>query len=418
MLDQLVARRAVSHLDMMRIADRLVTFFKRAARSRAIDRYGSPAQVRDLLLSNLRESQPFVGSLLSEMDRQRLEAAYQQYLTLYEPVLRQRVRQRRVIDGHGDLRCENICLPAPRRQAGQAGLTVRPVIFDCVEFQPAFRCGDMANDFSFLVMDLEFRGRRDLAEALVARYRRGIHDSTLELVLPLYKCHRSLVRGKVRGLAWLQHPTTTQGRRAKALSRRHFRLALRYAKAFAPPRLIVVCGLIGTGKSTLAKSLAQALGATRLRTDEIRLQEFAHERRKDQGFAEGLYAPHISELVYQRLIQRAEALLREGRSVICDGTFSKASGREQLRQIAKRSGVSFHLFECVVPRAVAMRRLTQRYAAKADLSEAQPQHYDRLRAGFEPVRGWPAREWTQLSTNHSMRTVSQAALTRLRRAWL
>jgi len=418
MLDRLVARGAVSRRDMARIADRLTGFFRSAARGPAIDRYGTPEQVAGLVLGNLEECRPFIGRLLSEADWLRLKAAYHQYLALHEPLLAQRVRQGRIVDGHGDLRCENICLPAPR--GGRDGLRDPVSIFDCVEFQPAFRCGDMANDFSFLVMDLEFRGRADLADALVAGYRRRLRDAALSRVLPFYKCHRSLVRGKVRALAWRQHPRTQAGRRVRALSRRHFRLAVRYARTFAPPRLVVVGGLIGTGKSTLARALARALGAAWLRTDEIRLREFAHARRPRQGFAEGLYAPHISELVYQRLLQRAEALVREGRSVVCDGMFSKAAGRAALREIARRHGASFHFFECVVPRAVALRRVARRYAARADLSEARPEHYNRLRAGFEPRprRGWPRRDWTRLSDDRAPRATAAAALAALRRAWL
>ncbi len=405
MLDRLVARRAVSRRDMERIADVLVRFFRRAARSRLISRYGEPAQVAALVLGNLQECQPFLGTLYSDDDRAFLEAAYRQYLTLHEPLLARRVRGGRIIDGHGDLRCENICLTDPVN------------IFDCVEFQPAFRGGDLANDFSFLVMDLEFRGRDDLAHALLARYRNRLHDPTFDRVLPLYKCHRTLVRGKVRGLAWLQHPNTAQGRRVRGLSRKHFQLALRYARAFAPPRLIVIGGLIGTGKSTLAKSLAEALGAVWLRTDEIRRKEFAHKRQAGQEFSGGLYAPSVSEMVYQQLIRRAESLVRRGGSVICDGTFSKATGREALRRIAARRGASFHFFECVVPRAVALQRVAKRYAARTDLSEAQPEHYDRLKAGFEPVRGWPSRDWTRLSDNRPTAQTFQAALDALRRAW-
>ncbi|MBI3020562.1 MAG: hypothetical protein HYY59_00980, partial [Candidatus Omnitrophica bacterium] len=286
MLDRLVARSAVSRRDMERIAERLVTFFRRAKRSPLIRRYGEPSQVAALALGNLEECQPFVGTLFAEADRAFLEAAFRQYLALHEPLLVRRVRERRMIDGHGDLRCENICLPV-----GQAGLTKPVTIFDCVEFEPAFRCGDMANDFSFLVMDLEFRGRVDLAQALVARYRKRLRDPTFDVVLPFYKCHRSLVRAKVRGLTWLQHPRTAAGRAVRKLSRGHFQLALRYARRFAPPRLIVVGGLIGTGKRTLAKSLAESLGAIWLRTDEIRLTEFAHLKQPREGFAEGLYAP-------------------------------------------------------------------------------------------------------------------------------
>jgi len=416
MLDQLIAARRVSRRQMREIADRLITFFHRAARSRAIDRYGQPAQVAELVLGNLRECRPFLGTLLSKGDAQVLERAYRQYLTLHEPVLRRRVRERRIIDGHGDLRCENICLPAPR-EARQAGMTEPVNIFDCVEFQPAFRCGDMANDFSFLVMDLEFRGRHELADALVNRYRQIVKDPTFDVVLPLYKCHRSLVRGKVRGFAWRQHPNTTEGRRIRRLSRGHFTLATRYARLFAPPRLIVVGGLIGTGKSTLAKGLAEALGATWLRSDEIRLREFAHLRRRGQRFGEGLYAPRVSALVYQRLIQRAELLIRHGHSVVCDGMFSRVVGRAALRAIAKRHQASFHFFECVVPRGVALQRVARRYAAQTDLSEAQPAHYDRLKTGFEPVRGWSERDWTRLSDDCRPQKTLHAAIERLRRVW-
>ncbi|MBI4003856.1 MAG: AAA family ATPase [Candidatus Omnitrophica bacterium] len=406
MLDQLVRRRRVSRRDMVRVADRLIPFFKRAARSKRIGRYGTPPSVSQLVLGNLRECQPFVGSLLPQAHRQFLEAAYRQYLALHEPLLARRVKAGWILDGHGDLRCENICLTDPVS------------IFDCVEFQPAFRCGDVVNDLSFLLMDLEFRGRRDLAQALALPYRRRLRDPDFDRLLPFYECHRSLVRGKVRGLAWLQHPRTAQGRRARELSRRHFRLAVQYAKQFSRPRLIVVGGLIGTGKSTLARSLAQALGAVWLRTDEIRLRKFAHLRRPRQGFAEGLYATHVSELVYQRLIRRAEALVREGCSVICDGMFSKAVGRQQLRQIARQHGASFHFFECAVPRTVALKRVAARYAGKTDLSEAKPEHYDRLRRGFEPVRGWGARDWTRLSDDRPPTATFQAALAVLRRVFL
>lgn len=403
MLDQLVAKRRVGPKDMKRIAERLVPFFRHAARSQRISRFGQPAQVRQLVLGNLQECQPFVGALLPESDRRFLESAYTQYLALYEPVLRRRVREGRIVDGHGDLRCENICMTEPVN------------IFDCVEFQPAFRCGDIANDLAFLLMDLEFRGRHHLAHALEAACRRHLHDSTFARVLSFYKCHRSLVRGKVRGLAWLQQPKTPEGRRVRKLSRQHFRLAVEYAKQFAPPRLIVVGGLIGSGKSTLARALSEALGATWLRTDEIRLREFAQLRRPSQGFSEGIYAPSVSDLVYQRLIHRAEGLLGQGHSVVCDGTFSKAKGREALRRIARRCTASFHFFECVIPKVVALRRIARRYTARIDLSEARPEHYDRLKAAFEPVQGWTRSDWTRLSDHRAPAATFREALRILQR---
>ena len=410
MLDRLVARGRVSARDMVRIADRLAGFFRSAKRSRAVGRFGAPDQVAALVLGNLEECRPFVGRLLTEPARASLEAAYRRFLTLRRPLLERRVGDKRIIDGHGDLRCENICLLDDAVGAAAQ-------IFDCVEFEPVFRCGDVVNDLSFLAMDLEFRRRPDLAGALVDRCQRLLGDRDGRLLLEFYQCHRSLVRGKVRGFAWLQHPRTGQGRRVRRLAARHFALAARYARHFAPPWLLVVGGGIGSGKSTLARSLAEGLGAAWLRSDEIRLTEFAAARRAGSDFGAGLYAPRISEQVYRRLIRRAERLIRQGRSVVCDGTFSRAAGRDELRRIAARQGTSFHFFQCVVPRAVALRRIARRLASKSDISEARQEHYDRLRQGFEPVRGWPSSAWTRLSDNRPPERTYAAALDALRRAW-
>jgi aminoglycoside phosphotransferase family enzyme/predicted kinase len=405
MLDRLVASRRVRPAEIRQIADILARFFRKAGRSRRIDWYGKPEQVRALVLGNLEECRLFLGKLYSEESHARLEAAYHQFLALHEPVLAARVREKRIIDGHGDLRCENICMTKPAN------------VFDCVEFQPAFRCGDMANDVSFLIMDLEFRGRHDLAKIVADRYQALLKDRAGRL-LPFYQCHRSLVRGKVRGFAWLQHPDTKHGRAVQDLARRHFELAGKYARQFAPPRVVVVGGLIGTGKSTLASGLASALKASWLRTDEIRLREFAHHRQNGQGFSEGLYAPSVSDQVYQRLLKLADEQLAESRSIVCDGTFSRNEGRNALAKLSAKHNASFYYFECWVPKAVAMQRISRRAALGKDLSGAKPEHYEQLKAGFEPVQRLPRGGWSRISDHRRPERTLQAALAILRTAWV
>ncbi len=407
--------------EIRRVMEQLIPFFKKArrgrdseitsgaasfSRSRAIGRVGKPRRIAQLVLGNLRECRTFVGSLFSEVDFRRIEAAFRQFLLLQEPLFLKRVAEGRIIDGHGDLRCENICLTDP------------VTVFDCVEFEPRFRYGDRVNDLSFLVMDLEFRGRSDLAGAVLSEYRRRGGDTGFESLLLFYQCHRSLVRGKVRGLIWRQHPRGPRGERMRRLAIRHFRLARRYAEAFAPPLLLVVGGVVGTGKSTLAKRLAGELDAVWLRTDEIRRKEFARFRRPGRGFSQGLYAPWISRRVYQRLIRRAEEWVRQNRSVVCDGTFLKAQGRQALKAVAEQQGARFHFFECVAPREVAMRRITRRLGTGVDLSEARPELVDRFRSSYEPVLGWGPTHWTRLDTRRSPTAVYQEAIQTLRRAWI
>ena len=392
MLDRLIRTRRATRHELDRVMARLLPFFRRAKRAA---RFGHPALIAELLLGNLQECRAFVGALLSRDDLQAIEAVYRQCLLLREPVLRRRLRAGWIRDGHGDLRCENICVSHP------------VAIFDCVEFEPAFRCGDVANELAFLLMDLEFRGRPDLAEAALARYQRRMHDPTLASVLTMYQCHRRLVRGKVRGLLWLQHKGRAFGRRHQRLARRHFQLARRYAQQCAPPLLLVVGGLIGTGKSTLARRLSHALGAEWLRTDEIRRRAFSRWRRPGQGFQQGLYAPRVSARVYRRLTQRAGVLLRRGLPVVCDGTFLRAQDRQRLHRLASRSGSVFHFFECVAPPRVARQRVSRRLRrAQADRSEARPDYYERLRERVEPVRGWSVRDWTRLPTTRAVGDVS------------
>ncbi len=402
MLDQRIRRGGVSARDLGRVAGVLSRFFEQAPRSRRMDRFGHPQRVGVLVLENLRECGLFVGRLIRREDLDSIERVFRQFLLLRQPLFLRRVVQRRVIDGHGDLRCENICLTDP------------VTVFDCVEFEPTFRRGDMANDLAFLLMDLEFRGRPDLARAALERYRRAARDPGVDAVLPFYQCYRSLVRAKVRGLAWLQHPRTRRGRHLRRMARRHFDLARRYAEEFHRPLLLVTGGTIGTGKSTLARRLCAAFDAVWLRTDEIRLKEFRRFRRAGQGFSEGLYAPRVSGLVYRRLARRAGALLRQGHSVVCDGTFSKAAGRRDLRALARKHGAIFHFFECAVPRRTALRRIGVRFSRGTDLSEARPEFYDRMKAQFQPERRLPAKERTLLSMAGSPAVTFQKAVGALR----
>lgn len=402
MLDRLISEDHISLNDIRRLITRLVPFFDPLRRMTLVDKYGMPARVRSTVFKNLSECRPFIPKLLKETDWQFLDEAYRQYLGLYEPLFYRRVKERYIIDGHGDLRCENICLTKPI------------TIFDCVEFEPAFRRGDVANDLGFLLMDLEARGREDLSRTALDTYTTQTKDKDFVNLVPFYKCHRSLVRGKVRALEWLQQQHSSRGLHARTLARRHFRLALKYAHQFAPPRLIIVGGLIGTGKSTLAKHLAKQLGATLLRTDEIRLKEFVSSQTQ-VGFDQGRYSSSVSQKVYQRICQHAKLLLQGGHSVVCDGTFSKNKWRMALYRIAHRRNASFYFFECVIPRRFAMRRVAARYVARADLSEAQPEYYDRLRSRFEPVKGFSKREYTRLFTIRSPHKVFRTALQFLQR---
>lgn len=96
-----------------------------------------------------------------------------------------------VIDGHGDLHARNIFL------------LKKPVIFDCIEFNDAFRKLDMLNEIAFFCMDLERFGRKDLSGIFKKQYLSRINciqNAIDEQLFCFYKLHRANVRLKVHAL--------------------------------------------------------------------------------------------------------------------------------------------------------------------------------------------------------------------------
>ncbi len=143
--------------------------------------------------------------------------------------------------------------------------------------------------------------------------------------------------------------------------------------ASSTPLLVITCGLPGAGKSVVARMLAQALPAQLLRTDVVRRELFPVRQ----------YTPEEIRQVYQELLRRAEALLREGQSVVLDGTFSREEWREAARALAERVGARFALVEVTSPEEQVRQRLAAR---RGDVSEADFAVYRELRRRFQPIR--------------------------------
>src|SRR5262245_64106055 len=74
------------------------------------------------------------------------------------------------------------------------------VIFDCIEFNDDFRWIDVASDVAFLTMDLEDRGRPDLAHRFLNGYLEATGDYGLLVPLKFYLIYRAIVRAKVAGM--------------------------------------------------------------------------------------------------------------------------------------------------------------------------------------------------------------------------
>ena len=239
------------------VARVLASFHAGALRSPEISNAAEAKALGRVWESNFEELGPFVGSCLDPRRDERIKELARRYLQGRAPLFAARIASGRVCDGHGDLQAEDIfCLDDG------------PRILDCIEFDDSLRYGDVVADVSFLVMDLERLGRPEAASAFVEAYQEFAGDRFPPSLLDHYCAMRAYVRAEV---ACLRHAQGDE--RARSEARRLHDLALGYLER-ARARLVVVGGLPGTGKSTLAARLAESQGWTLLRSDEVRKELF------------------------------------------------------------------------------------------------------------------------------------------------
>jgi aminoglycoside phosphotransferase family enzyme/predicted kinase len=373
MLDRIVAQGDVTESMIDRVAGRLSQFHHEARRGPEVDTYGSPETIRLNWEENFTQTAPYVGRTISQSAYDAIRSQVNRWIKNYEDLIRGRVGDGRICDGHGDLRCESICI------------TNGICIYDCIEFNDRFRCGDVAGEVAFLSMDLDARGRPDLGYYFSECYQRRTADSGLFALMPFYRCYRAYVRGKVLSFR-LDEPEFSEEQRNSAATRaaNYFNLARRYAAPLERPTLIVVMGLSGTGKTSVARAIAGELGLRVISCDAVRKELFG-QPAQPAGYGEGIYDPEANRLSYQTLLERGGAFLKQDGSVVLDATFQRAADREQLRALASSSGAGLRLIECRLAPDLVRSRLAQRRARGDGLSDATWEIYLRQREQFNPV---------------------------------
>jgi hypothetical protein len=284
-------------------------------------------------------------------------------------LLRRRQSDGRIRDGHGDLHAEHVCC------------TDGLAIYDCIEFNPQFRHRDVAAEIAFLAMDLVYRRRADLAERLVSRYAALTQDAELPFLVPFYACHRAYIRGKVDSLKSVEPEVGVAERAAARQSAiAHFALAYRYTWAYTP-RLAVVVGLSGSGKSTVARALQARTGFTHINSDATRKQLAGLPPTVRPGAA--LYTPERNAATYAAMYDAAAGALAAGRGVILDATFQRRVDRDAARAVARRAGVAVLFVECLCPEDAVRGRLQARSRRNDDPSDADWAIYQGQRARYE-----------------------------------
>lgn len=311
-----------------------------------------------------------------------LRHALARALRTARPALAARTAAGAIRECHGDLHLANLVL-----------LDGRITAFDALEFEPAFRRIDVADEVAFLCADLLGHDAPQLARAFLEAYVEASGDHRLFEVLDLYLAHRALVRAKIMAIRLTAASTGEGAADPAALARfkAYVDIAARALRAPGerpPPRLVLMHGLSGSGKTWLARQVAARLGAIHLRSDveRKRLGGLAPLDPSGSAPGAGLYGAAASQRTYARLATLARTVLGSGRSVVCDAAFLERRSRDVLRDTASDSGATVTLVRCHAPTEELRRRLRARRAAGSDPSEADESILDWQLLHAEPLQ--------------------------------
>ncbi len=393
MLDGLLSRNLATPEMMEAIATRVADFHAHSETNEDISSFGHLSTIRHNTDENFEQTAPNIGTTTTESNLEIIREFTNGFMQTHTPLFAQRVSDGRIIDCHGDLHSAHICMADDI------------CIYDCIEFNDRFRYGDVASEVAFLAMDLDRFGRQDLSQAFVNSYRHASRDNAIEDLARFYKCYRAVVRGNVEGfkLADALMPEENKNT-AKWLARRYYHLAAGYARGSGT--LLVMSGLTGSGKSSVASELHRLLGCTVISADAVRKQLAGiplAERHYD-GFNEGLYTPEWTDRTYEAMATQASSILSAGGCAILDASFLSALHRRDARQVAAATGSRVLLVECVAPYEVMLQRLQTRQTG-ISASDGRPEILDRQMESREPATEFGREEQMMADTDQDTTTL-------------
>ncbi len=338
-----------------RLARVLAAFHGGAERGPHVDAEGTRAALSGRWEASFAQVDEVGAEVLPAELRAEIARRTRDFLAGRAELFASRIADGRIVDGHGDLIADDIFV-----------LDDGPRVLDCLEFDDRLRRLDGLDDVAFLAMDLERLGRTELGALLLDRYAEYTGDPAPAALRAHYIAYRAYVRVKVACLRHAQgdHSAGEEARTYADIAVRHLRRG--------EVRLVLVGGLPGSGKTTLAGLLADELGAVLLSSDRLRkeLAGLDPARHAAAPYRSGIYAREHTERTYTELLRRAGELLSRGESVVLDASWSAAEERDLARKVAERTYSTLVSLRCTVSRTVAEDRLRTRTGSMSDADPA------------------------------------------------
>lgn len=338
------------------IAAVLTRFHRQAERSGAISAQGTAEAIERRWRDNLVELRRYAEASTPGVSADavsRIEHLVAEFVAGRAPLFESRIEAGCIVDGHGDLLADDIFW-----------VDGKPALLDCLEFDDDLRYVDCVDDAAFLAMDLEFLGRKDLSDFFLERYAEHSGDAAPSALRAFYIAYRAVVRAKVDCVR------VSQGKPAAAPdATRHLAIATEHLERGAV-RLALVGGNPGTGKSTVARGLAERVSAQVISTDDVRRElRDAGAIGGESGILDaGLYSADNVALVYEAALHRARQSLGGGHSVILDGTWRDPNMRARAHRLAAQTHSAMVELMCSAATETAGERITTRRQGSSEVT--------------------------------------------------
>ena len=376
-LEHLLGNSQIDDHELNAFTDILVKFYSKLKRESI-----SASQYQDVFRHHIMDNRNVLLDLLGGSGNQeeiatieRIHSRQLEFLALNQSIFEKQTGNTRlssgdkdshdhgwIVEGHGDLRPDHIYFDP------------EPLVIDCIEFNREYRTIDIVDELSFLAMQCEYLGAEQTGNSIMQQVLNKLGCMPAPALVAFYKSYRACVRAKVAALTKPHDDAPDVHVHAEGITQL-LEIADKHASAIGGPCVLMVRGLMGTGKTTLAIEIANFIGARHLQTDAIRIEVFGR-READAPYGDNLYSEENRNQVYDEMLRRTSTVLQKRISVVLDGTFLKSAIRQKFVDVANVHGAKFLLVNCVLPEGEALRRIAQRCEEGTSLSDARPELYE------------------------------------------
>ncbi len=183
MLDHAIEMGTIRQSEVRAVAQQLAEFYQA---SQPIDL--TPLAYRYSLVTELNAILQVLESHDSDLPLEqvkRIAKGQLKFLASVPEIFEHRIREKRIVEGHGDLRPQHICLGP------------KIAIIDCLEFNRTLRTLDPVDELAFLALECERLGASWVGDLVLDVYSSTTQDIPPHSLIAFYKAYRAYLHAKL-----------------------------------------------------------------------------------------------------------------------------------------------------------------------------------------------------------------------------